>query len=318
MTVGTAERYRSGWRTYLSSRGNPYRVWETAMPYIAPPYLNCALYLYHSRADAENGSDTGGSGFLVGIESEVVPNRYHLYAVTADHVRHRSPVVRLNITEDEVEVFDLLPEHWIPHAGGDDVAVCPLDLIPSRSSLSIVVMDEMLTEDLIRQERIGQGDNCFMVGRLIGHDGKQRNKPVLRFGNIAMMQGMVDQPNRGREQESFLVEMRSKSGFSGSAVFVYFETVGTRPIATAPPFVQPQRPSTVVNQAWLLGLDWGGGDPPVAAVAPAWKLIELLNQEEVVVARKQREEELAKKWGSPEQLKNTQQTNTPATSFWPI
>jgi hypothetical protein len=38
----------------------------------------------------------------------------------------------------------------------------------------------------IRAWRIFPGDEVFLYGRLVTHDGQQRNKPVVRFGNISM------------------------------------------------------------------------------------------------------------------------------------
>ena len=146
-----------------------------------------------------------------------------------------------------------------------------------------------------------------MVGRLIQYDGKQRNEPVLRFGNLAMMPYPVMQSTRARRQESFLVEMRSLSGFSGSPVIVHWVTVGTRP--------EPERPrggvlyaSLVTNKAWLLGVDWGFvqaasdvhgsqddrrlANSGMSAVVPAWKLAELLDRREFIVAREREEKKI--------------------------
>jgi hypothetical protein len=48
--------------------------------------LNCIVYLYPSRADAEAGKPLGGSGFMIGVQSEKYPNRSHMYVVTNRHV----------------------------------------------------------------------------------------------------------------------------------------------------------------------------------------------------------------------------------------
>jgi hypothetical protein len=54
----------------------------------------------------------------------------------------------------------------------------------------------------------------------VNHEGKQRNLPSARFGNIAQMPGEPIEFD-GLSQESFLVEARSVAGYSGSPVFVY-------------------------------------------------------------------------------------------------
>jgi hypothetical protein len=52
----------------------------------------------------------------------------------------------------------------------------------------------------------------FMVGRVITHEGKQKNLPSARFGNITMMPVEPLRHMRGINQESFVVEMRSIGG----------------------------------------------------------------------------------------------------------
>ncbi len=169
---------------------------------------------------------------------------------------------------------------------------------------------------------IGPGDNCFMVGRFIRLGAqKQFDSPVLRFGNLATMPEKIWQDKRGFDQESFLVDMRSLSGFSRSAVVLYLLNIDLRwkreeiEPQSAPPI--GFKPSDVMNQSWLLGIDWGhlpvtlktyepGPGPKVetgtveansgtAAVVPAWKIAELLDGSKgdrtLVTARKRAEEE---------------------------
>lgn len=85
---------------------------------------------------------------------------------------------------------------------------------------------------------IGPGDDVARLGRFITHDGRQRNKPLARFGNIAMMHDNAEpiEIAPGRHQVGLLVECRSLSAFSGSPVFVYPDVAGRpdRTIAAAP------------------------------------------------------------------------------------
>lgn len=134
-----------------------------------------------------------------------------------------------------------------------------------------------------------------MVSRLMGQDGIQKNQPSVRFGNISMMPMLVEHP-RGIKQESFVVESRSLSGHSGSPVFVYD--------------VRKK------GEVWLLGVDWGhhrtyekvregGTKKPVSEgyvvrsnsgmmnVVPAWKVQDLLNQDEFTMKRKEVDERVA-------------------------
>jgi hypothetical protein len=68
---------------------------------------------------------------------------------------------------------------------------------------------------------IGPGDDVFVVGRFINREGKQKNIPSVRFGNIAQMPGEPLFLDDGKELECFLIEGRSISGFSGSPVFIH-------------------------------------------------------------------------------------------------
>ena len=110
----------------------------------------------------------------------------------------------------------------------------------------------------------------------------------------------------GHRQESFVVEIHSKSGYSGSPVFAYLPSVRTGWMAA-----QPR-----ASGEFLLGVTWGlyqghaqvlyaGTREPVdkrwavpdnsgmELVVPAWKIIELLLEEEFVKGREDRERRLA-------------------------
>ena len=153
---------------------------------------------------------------------------------------------------------------------------------------------------LLQRLDVGPGDEVFFVGRFVTHEGRTRNLPTARFGNIAMLpHEPVRNPESGIDQESFLVEARSVSGYSGSPVFVYIPPMALRP---------PQRIlSNSSHGPFLLGVDWGhlGGkdlvrdrsgrpaeegfhilqNAAMMTVVPAWRLQELLDTEEEVESR---------------------------------
>ena len=103
--------------------------------------------------------------------------------------------------------------------------------------------------------------------------------------------------------------MRSISGFSGSAVLVYWVTPGTLSLFTKAPPDTPFR--TLISKYWVLGVDsghllvpqriWENGqstkvfaESSMAGVVPAWKLTEILRDDpRVSVPRVRVEEELA-------------------------
>lgn len=278
-------------------------------------FLECSIYLYPSKDAADKGERAGGSGCLVSIKASV-EGYSHAYAVTNSHVirEGNSPVIRLNTITDEKAILEFEYTDWIHHPDGDDVAVCPIDFPANHYSIRFIDRDKyFVTPTRIRYFDIGVGDATFMVGRFISHEGKQRNTPSVRFGNIAMMAEEPLRHPRGHMQESFLVETRSIGGFSGSPVFVYIPNYENR---------FEEEPKGVVR---LLGIDWGhlpfqsfdpyhpfdkvvdargtphpdgwrvASNTGMAAVVPAWKLDELLNTPDLVRQRKQDDEELLEK-----------------------
>ena len=51
--------------------------------------------------------------------------------------------------------------------------------------------------------------------------GTHATAPALRFGNISTSPVAVKQPTQYREELNYRVDMHSRSGYSGSPVFVY-------------------------------------------------------------------------------------------------
>ena len=53
---------------------------------IPDEWQNNSIYLYPSEHDAYEGTRAGGSGFLLGFDSDRIPGRQMVYAVTNAHV----------------------------------------------------------------------------------------------------------------------------------------------------------------------------------------------------------------------------------------
>src|SRR5260221_14479087 len=169
------------------------------MPWIEPQYLECAVYLYPSKKHAEDGSRIGGSGFVVGIdvgkpEVDYVIRPQVLCVVTNKHVidevdeAQGTPTVRLNTITGGTNSIELDRELWYTHTDGDDIAVCPIPLtFMYKAAIYFIPSNNLLTKKLIDDFEIGPGDDVFVIGRFVNHEGKQRNLPSARFGNIAQM-----------------------------------------------------------------------------------------------------------------------------------
>lgn len=191
------------------------------MPRIPPTTLNCVFYLYHSVEDAEAGRDFGGTGFFVVIEADT-PGRAFFYAVTNWHVacQDGASVMRVNTVDGKTDIIEFGPEDWafLPKY---DIAVLSFPYVPGRHLITAMPAPEGLARARdIAREKLGPGEDVFMVGRFIDHDGGAINRPSVRFGNISVMPAPVDQPNRG-SADAYCIDLHSRSGYSGSPVFVY-------------------------------------------------------------------------------------------------
>lgn len=304
------------WVTRYSTRGHPYTAWEPSMPRIPDGALSQIVYLYPSVVDAENGSRTGGSGFLIMLPSIVLAGRGLLFAVTNAHViEGGSTVVRLNTKDGKFDTFDFADTDWVLHPDKDDIAICCMPTLdPNLHTFSEIDPGTLLKRHEIANFNIGPGDDAFVVGRFMNAQGKLRNILSVRFGNIAQMPIEPIEQDRvfGKfQQESFLVEARSISGYSGSPVFLILHSAQSRQDGS--------RLHTDVFR--LLGIQWGyiqdsqpvrdaAGRPVdtglnvtmntgMMGVVPAWKLSDLLRKDEIMAAKRQAEEQYISKHGLP-------------------
>jgi hypothetical protein len=121
-----------------------------------------------------------------------------------------------------------------------------------------------------------------------------------------MLPASVHNPFTRRDQTSFIVEMHSESGYSGSAVVLYLSPLSPR--------IGPDRDWSLGPQVGLLGLDWGhvpdreevldeeGDRLPegerlyvkrntgLAAVIPGWYIRTMLEEDEDLVKQRKRRE----------------------------
>lgn len=194
------------------------------MPRIPPILLNCTFYLYATAEDARRGEEYGGTGFIVGVPSELLSDRVtYLYGISTWHVacRDGASIVRLHRKDGGIEIRDFGPEDWDFIPGGADIAAISLSLDQSQLRFAYIAENAFATREQVEKHGIGVGENVFMLGRFIDHDGGERNAPAARFGNISIMpDGTIRQPT-GARQESYCLDMHSRTGFSGSPAFVY-------------------------------------------------------------------------------------------------
>ena len=201
------------------------RRWvPTGMPHINQNLGSCAFFLY--RCDG-NGNLLGpeGTGFIVSRQDPGYRER-HFYAVTNWHVALcGASVIRINTLDGKTRVLEFGPEEWQFNAQGDDLAAVDItDHLNVESDDVTVILEELFaTPTFASNTKLGFGDEVFMIGLFANHDGGERNLPLARFGNISAMPSdnvPIRQPNNNY-RPSYVLDMRSRGGFSGSPVFVY-------------------------------------------------------------------------------------------------
>jgi hypothetical protein len=206
------------------------------MPRISPRLLDTTFYLYWNEEDAAAGRKAGGTGFLVAywppadlrLLSKSPPPKHvtHVYAVTNWHVACRGcSVVRLNTVDGKTEIFAFGPDDWKFLDGADDVAAIRIPVDRAKHRFNAIDTQRLVKKPPFTSENIGPGDDVFMVGRFIDHDGGITNQPAVRFGHISMQPAPIYLDELGRERDYYCVDLHSRTGFSGSPVFVY-RTIG--------------------------------------------------------------------------------------------
>jgi len=188
------------------------------MPRIPDNHLDCVFYLYPSEEDARAGRNAGGTGFLASVNT-VRPPRFFTFAVANWHVARQAgaSVIRLMRKDGGIDIFPHDPADWFFDPKGHDIAILPIKLQVEHVK-AYVPIDEIETAPGV--DSIGIGDDVYMIGRFVDHDGGEIDRPTVRFGNISMMPTPMLLPN-GNRLEMYCVDMHSRSGYSGSPVFVF-------------------------------------------------------------------------------------------------
>lgn len=280
-----------------STMGSPYtRKASFGVPAIPNVILSSVVYLYPTEEAARKGEGFGGCGFLVWAPSPSPGLAGHVYVVTNYHVAvsppdgRSSPVVRVNTTDGATEIFPLDSSDFEFLPGGGDVAAVELPLNKLAHACTPIHINQLITEENA-QALLALGEDVFMIGRFIDHDGGAVNRPAARFGNISIgPTHHPDMPNSGKDVGYYCLDMHSRSGFSGSQVWAY-RTAGSdlnwamsdeepelhRPIVGLIGIHCSQFPETLHTNEGTTVTGWSG----MTAALPAWKIAELLNCEKL-------------------------------------
>lgn len=235
-----------------------------------------------------------GTGFFVALEIEKI---LFVNLITAKHVivnisRYSidgKVIIRINYKKGGYQNIEVNVDEWKEHpTESSSVDVSVLTCAPSIEMYDIRFLPTtmMATNEIVKRESIGPGDEIFITGLFVNHFGKTRNIPIVRVGNIALMPEEKVNTKIFGSIEAYLIEARSIGGLSGSPVFVNIEGI--------------RKGQWVLGKQslYLLGLihghwdimekafdeskedvsDVGNINMGIAIVVPATKILEVINQ----------------------------------------
>ena len=235
-----------------------------------------------------------GTAFFVSVPSESIQGLNYIYLVTAKHVatklEGKTFMVRINTKDGRSKLIVGQGTRWRYHATDESVDVALIPFAPPEEfEYKHIPISMFLLDDTIQGKGIGTGDEVFITGLFAHLTGSARNLPIVRMGNIAMMPGEPVPTREFGDIEAYLIEARSIGGLSGSPAFVR-ETV-----------------SVGLGSFYLMGLMHGHWDIPaqrnedtmqvdedtygrvnmgIAIVVPAKKILEVLNQPQLIERRR--------------------------------
>ena len=264
----------------------------------------CAIFL----GNKEDGHfRPRATAFAVSVTEEEIEFRY---MVTAEHnivgfmQKNWELWVRTNLTTGGAREEKLALDGWWFHpdneAAPTDVAVSPVTRRGDDELMTLALngpQDIAGRFEVLQSRDIGIGDEVSITGLFRSHYGRERNVPIIRIGNIAMMRGEPVYTDYCGLTDAYLIEARSISGLSGSPVFV-----NVSPVA-----IRPQLQFATGQRFLLLGLMHGhfdiknlnedvvldderdgttGINTGIGVVIPVEKIIETVNQPELIEMRR--------------------------------
>jgi len=282
-------------------------------------FRKCVTFLLLDIPDNQTGAVRrvpAATAFFVGIP--IGDGHSVVYAVTARHVIYKSrpygPLyVRMNTAAGTFRDFQAPQDSWVTHPS-TDVAVARVGLSFEGFDLKVIPLSMLATDEYVARRNVGEGDEVFFVGLFSQFPGRERNQPIVRFGNISLMphEKIPVRLEPGSDVmtpiDAYLIEARSWGGHSGSPALIYFppdRQAGSLTIGGQPPALLGlvHGHYEIEQDVAFIGDILGSGKVPlnagVAVVVPAQKIIDTLMQAELVEERDKILEELRKRGAIP-------------------
>jgi len=316
------------------------------MPVLVPDRaLKCVLFIGVKGKDGKSKFKPRATGFMVRIEDH---QHTWYYVVTAQHVisglltKGHDVWLRINTNSGVPAELKTNPAEWAYHPdpidSKTDVAVCPIsfdrkDAIGAFEPVPIVGKNSVaMTRAEIQRTRTGIGEEVVVTGLFRSHHGQERNIPITRIGNIAMLDTEPVKTEYCGYIDAYLIEARSIGGLSGSPCFVHFPAIRTIDGKTG------AHPDIKIVQLYLLGLVHGHFDiedlnsdvvldderdassgihAGIGVVVPVEKIIETVMQPELSMARKKIVDEDRRKSGAVADIATDAEDASPASDVNP-
>lgn len=193
------------------------------MPQVPTEVLRCVAFL-----SPQKNADPDATVFFVRIHANDPRSDgpvAAVYAVTAKHTLKKyveeaassEAWLRLNKRTGGVERIATQISDWRLH---DEADIAIYLWSQSRDyDIEPFPIRQHLIDDIIEQWGVGPGDEVFLSGLFWQHVGFSKNAPIVRTGNIAAMRGDKIYTTNYGAMDTYLIEVRSVGGLSGSPVF---------------------------------------------------------------------------------------------------
>lgn len=199
-----------------------------------PLGIKSVVAFIYNQPDTSTNAAPNGTGFFVGLPSEVDTNVTFIYLVTARHVLRPSETfwlpkiyVRLNLRDGTSTNFALsitasgTGKNVFTH---EDTTV-DIALIPFAPDFSIcdaryLPIEAIPSEADFKNLDIREGSDVFFTGMFVNHLGVKHNTPITRFGKVALITDDKIDWITGKT-DLYLMEANSYPGNSGSPVFFH-------------------------------------------------------------------------------------------------
>jgi hypothetical protein len=194
---------------------------------VTDPIKKCVAFIGQRKAD-DGDFVLRGSVLFFGDET-ATPKKY-AYIITARHVI--DGIRKCGSTEAWIRVntksggFDWvrtnLSDWKSPEDRSVDVAM-HFGWLSEGADQMFLQQQLVLTPTIERDLNlnVGIGDHIFIAGLFSGYAGKNRNVPILRFGNLAAYPEERIKVRGFGQMDAYLIEARSDSGLSGAPVFYH-------------------------------------------------------------------------------------------------